>query len=423
MPDTPDPVPSSSRTALVVTATAGGLVVLGLLLYATGTIGMPPLLAAVGALLLWPFRTRRAVRNLLIAFGSVLLLWFLLHLKGVLIPFIAVYVLAYLFEPAVQYLHRRGVKRWLSALLVTTLVTGLVVLVVVLLVPNIVGQVGVLGRRIVEGTSSIRTWLETSTLLDRLDAAGLVEKETLSEQITQMLRERVQSLTSQIPMLVQDLLQSIGSLLGLVTTVSVLPVVLFYTLKDYPHLNDRLVSLLPTFSGRRDYLVYVSSTVGSYLRGQFTICAISAVNVSVLLSLFGVPFALLLGVLSGLLNLIPNLGAILTNVIGVVVVLIFSDNWVFHTVAVVGVMLGQGLLEQSILTPKIMSEQVGLHPVLIILSLFVFGALMGLFGLLIAVPATALLMTFYQTYRHEMTLELSPRPDEEAARRRDDTAP
>jgi hypothetical protein len=71
------------------------------------------------------------------------------------------------------------------------------------------------------------------------------------------------------------------------------------------------------------------------------------------------------------------------------------------------VLLGQALLEQSILTPNILSHHVGLHPLLILLSLFVFGYFLGIFGLLIAVPATALLMTFYEAYRNGMAMDLS----------------
>jgi predicted PurR-regulated permease PerM len=148
----------------------------------------------------------------------------------------------------------------------------------------------------------------------------------------------------------------------------------------------------------------VGHIVGSYLRGQFVISAISAFNVSLFLTLFGTPFPLLVGLIAGLLNMIPNVGIILTNVIGVIVALIFGTP--VDALVVVLVLFGQQILEATILSPNIMSHQVGLHPVLVILSLLVFGATMGFFGLLIAVPLTALLVTFYTTYREEMTLEL-----------------
>jgi predicted PurR-regulated permease PerM len=118
-----------------------------------------------------------------------------------------------------------------------------------------------------------------------------------------------------------------------------------------------------------------------------------------------VPFWLLIGLLAGLLNFIPNLGAIITLIIGVLIAFAAS-GWVKALIVVI-VLLGQSFLEQSVLTPNIMSHQVGLHPVLILLSLLIFGSFLGIFGLLIAVPATAIMVMTYKAFREELTLELN----------------
>jgi predicted PurR-regulated permease PerM len=202
--------------------------------------------------------------------------------------------------------------------------------------------------------------------------------------------------------------RSITSLLGLLTTIALVPVLLFYTLKDYPQLRKRIVKLFPTFGGQRDYLVHAGSIVGDYLRGQITISAIAATLVSVALILFGVPFALLIGLLTGLLNMIPNLGIMFTYFIGVLIALIFGDPWYIDAIIVLAVLMGESFLEQSVLTPNILGQRLGLHPVVILLSLFIFGYFLGLFGLLIAVPATALIVAAYRTYQDDLTLELAP---------------
>jgi predicted PurR-regulated permease PerM len=90
---------------------------------------------------------------------------------------------------------------------------------------------------------------------------------------------------------------------------------------------------------------------------------------------------------------------VLTNIIAVAVALLFGDPPLLDAVLVTAVLLGQGLLEASVLSPNILSYQVGLHPVLILLSLFVFGYFLGALGLLVAVPTTAVLVGFYQSYR------------------------
>jgi predicted PurR-regulated permease PerM len=182
-------------------------------------------------------------------------------------------------------------------------------------------------------------------------------------------------------------------------------VILFYTLKDYPYIKRALIGLFPTLEGRRDYLIDAGSIVGNYLRGQLIISAIATINVSFWLLIGGVPFWLLIGLLAGLLNFIPNLGAIITMILGVFIALT-AGGWVKALIVVI-VLLGQSFLEQSVLTPNIMSHQVGLHPLLILLSLLVFGSFFGIFGLLIAVPATAIMVTGYRAYREELTLELN----------------
>jgi predicted PurR-regulated permease PerM len=192
--------------------------------------------------------------------------------------------------------------------------------------------------------------------------------------------------------------------LGIATLVALVPVLLFYTLRDYPYIQESLTELFPTAGGRRDYLVQAGSIVGQYLRGQLMISSIAAFNVSLLLFLFDIPFWLLIGLTAGLLNFIPQLGAIITMIVGGSVAFILG-GWLKAAVTIL-VLLGQSFLEQSVLTPNILSYQVGLHPLLVLFSLLTFGTFLGVFGLLIAVPLTAILITAYRAYREELTLEL-----------------
>ncbi len=367
----------------------------------------PPLIAAAGAILLWPLRKQRTVRALLLAGGFLILVWFLSRIGVVLLPFLFVYVLAYLFDPVVELARRKyGVPRWILALLATFVIIGFFTLVVFLLVPSVIGQLEELAARVLASLTYLREWLMTSAVLDELETSGLIEKNDIILQISNAIQDQAARITTGIPNIVQSVIGYAGSILGLITTMAIIPVILYYTLKDYPFITRRLIQLFPTYGGRRDYLVKAGEVVGNYLRGQIIISAIGAFNVSLVLILFDVPFALLIGLLAGVLNMIPNLGAILTNVIGILIAVVFGDPWFIDALIVFLTLLGQSFLETMILSPKILSEQVGLHPVLILLSLLVFGYFLGMFGLLIAVPATALIMTVYKTYRSEFTLEL-----------------
>lgn len=394
-------------TAPEVILMVGGLLLFLVLLYemeAPSSNGFlnPVLIAGAGAILLWPLRTNRGVRALLMAGGFLLFLWFLAKVSNILIPFVLVYLLAYVLDPVIQLLRARyGIRRWLSSLLVTLAVVGTLVAFILVLAPNVANQVESLTQRVVNSLKGLQGWLETTPLLDNLAAAGLIDKQEAIGQLTTLIQNQL----GKLPEALRQLIESIGSLIGLITTLALVPVILFYTLKDYPRLKRGLIGLFPTLSGQRDYLIDASSIVGNYLRGQLIISAIATVNVSFWLLIGGVPFWLLIGLLSGLLNFIPNLGAIITMIIGVLIAFTFG-GWVKALIVAV-VLLGQSFLEQSILTPNIMSHQVGLHPLLILLSLLIFGSFLGIFGLLIAVPATAILATAYKAYREELTLELN----------------
>jgi len=401
--------PSWTRiTAFETVLIAGGLILFLVLLYEMhippqdDRFLTPPLVGLAGAVLLWPLRRQKAVRALLLSGGLLLLLWAMDKISQVLIPFAGVYLLAYLLNPLVRHLQRRyRVPRWVPSLLITVSVVGSLVLFVVLLAPSVAGQVESLSLRLQDGVTNLRAWLAGLPLLDVLEGAGLLNKQEALAQ----LQALVQNQASQLPGAVEELAASLGSVLGVVTLLALVPVLLFYTLRDYPDIQDALIDLFPTAGGRRDYLVQAGSIVGQYLRGQLLISSIAAFNVSLLLFLFDTPFWLLIGLVAGLFNFIPQLGALLTMVVGGLLAFLFG-GWV-KTAIVLLVLLGQSFLEQSVLTPNILSYQVGLHPLLVLFSLLTFGTFFGMFGLLIAVPLTAILVTAYRAYREELTLELS----------------
>lgn len=417
-PNTNDARENSSDnrlTAFQTTLMAGGIVLFLVLLYEMRDFLNPPILAIAAAVMLWPLRSFQTVRAILVTAVLLVLLWFLDELAPIIVPFAIVYLFAYLFDPVVTSLRERHqVPRWLSSLLATALLVGVFALVILLLVPSLISQFEILFRRLTDAVGGLQQWLQTTQALDNLEAIG-VDKQILIDNLRQFLQDQATAIATGIPTAVQTVMSSLGAVLTGIAVVSVLPVVHYYTLKDYPFIKRRLIELFPTFGGRRTYLVEAGSIVGNYLRGQLLICAIAAFNVSVALILFDVPFALLIGIIGGLLNLIPNIGIIITNVLGITIGLIFGDPWYWDVLIIFSVLLGESLLEQSVLTPNIMSHQVGLHPVLVILSLFVFGYFMGWIGLLIAVPLTALIMTVYKTYRDRIQFELADQSDAGAA--------
>jgi predicted PurR-regulated permease PerM len=392
--------------ALQALLALGGLVAFLLLLLEFSAETDPLLIAIAGGVLLWPLRGQPAVRAVLMAGALLLGVWLLRVLGGVLAPFILVYVVAYLLHPLVTLAQRRWrVPRWLPALAVTLLFVGVLAAVVFLLVPALVGQIESLARRVVELATLLPDIIARADFLDSAERAGIIRRQELVAELRQFLPEQVGSLVGRLPAALAGLTRSVGALIGIVTTVVLVPVLLFYMLVDFATIRDALVRLLPRYRGSRAYMARVGDVVGGYLRGQLTISLIAAIVVTIPLMILGVPFALVIGLLTGLLNMIPTIGAILSYVIGGLLMLAFG-TW-GDVAIVIGVIAGESLLEQSILTPRIMGAQVGMHPVLVMVSLFIFSALMGPIGLFVGVPATALLVGVYRAFQGELTIDLA----------------
>lgn len=389
-PEPPAPGTVTRSVVLQAFLAFGGLVALVLLMVRLGDALHPLLLAAVGAILLWPLRKEVAARTVLLALGAVVAVYMVRTLAGVLAPFIGVFVLAFLLNPVVRWAEAKWkVPRWASTAVLTLVAVGGIVAVLLLLVPAFVGQIERLAARALSVVAGLPQWVAETSALDPLEDAGLIDRSQLVAEMGVMLPQQIQSIAGRLPAFVGNVTQSVGALLGAVSIAALLPVLLFYSLKDYEKLRDGVVSIMPRYRGDRTYFTTIVHVVGGYLRAQLIVSAISAILVGVPAALFGLPFALLLGLLAGLLNMVPSLGSILTYVFGISLMLLFGTTG--DLFIVIGILVAQAIIEQSVLTPNIMSQQVGLHPVVVIVSLFVFSAFFGLIGFIIAVPLTALL--------------------------------
>ncbi|MDX1438537.1 MAG: AI-2E family transporter, partial [Rubricoccaceae bacterium] len=220
-----------SRLTFQGLAVLGGLVAFVYLLIEQGAALSPLVVAAAGTILLWPLREHKAIRSILLAGGFILALWVMQILGGVLTPFAIVFLLAYLLNPAVTWAEKRWkVKRWLSALLLTLSFVGVLVLFVLLIVPSLVGQIESLATSLIELISGVPEWVAEADILDSLEAAGLIQRETLTSQLATFLPNQISAIAAGIPSAVASLSRSVGTLFGLLTTIALMPVLLFYIL-------------------------------------------------------------------------------------------------------------------------------------------------------------------------------------------------
>ena len=340
-----------------------------------------------------------------LALGVVAVGWVLSLVGGVLAPFIAVFVVAYVLDPVVTWAAGRGVPRWATTLAVVLSLVGVVAGALVWLVPAAAAQVESLVTGAVALVQRLPEIARQSAFLGRLEATGIVDRDALLGRLAEIAPQQLRALAARVPAIVAFATQQVGALVGVVTTAALIPVLLFYMLKDFPKLRDGLVALLPRVGGGRAYVDEVGSVFGSYVRGQLLISAAAAAVVGVSLVLAGVPFSLIIGIAAGVLNLVPNIGSILTYILGIGLMLAFGTTT--DLLIVVGVLTAQAVFEQAVLTPNIMGNQVDLHPVVILVALFSAGALFGVVGLLLAVPAAALVASAIRAHRDAFVLDLA----------------
>jgi predicted PurR-regulated permease PerM len=199
-----------------------------------------------------------------------------------------------------------------------------------------------------------------------------------------------------------DVGKSAPDLLTNLINFLMIPFVMFYFIKDYWRIRGAFYSFLPQEYQRRSqqFLRDLDEVGGGYLRGDLITSVFQGIFIGVGLYFIGVPGAFLLGVITGFLSLIPFIGGYIAYAIAILAGLntpAFGLTLLYITL----LFLVQALIESAIITPQIMGRHTDLHPVLVILSLLVFGYFMGIPGMLIAIPATSLLIRSMMRWRDE----------------------
>jgi len=323
---------------------------------------------------------------LLVLAAAVISGWLLYLLAPILTPFLVAALLAYVWDPVVDRLELWRIPRTLGVVLVYLVLTLLFLVVVLVLTPILQEQLATFASKL----PGYLDWIENN-LAPWLATQFGVDPATLElSQLKQQLVAHWKEVSSWIkPVTAYVTRSSVSVALWLVNLVLV-PVVTFYLLRDWDLLVARIHGLLPrSWQQRAGMLARETDEVlGSFLRGQLVVMLVLGTIYGVGLWLVGLDLALPIGMLSGLVSFVPYLGFIVGIVTaGVAALLQFKELipllWVL---AVFGI--GQ-LLEGMVLTPRLVGERVGLHPVAVIFAVMAGGQLFGFFGVLLAIPAAA----------------------------------
>lgn len=335
------------------------------------------------------------LRNRVLFIGSILILLVISYMvRSVLTPFVFAFILAYILNPAVERLERWRVSRILAISIILILFVGIFCLGVIFILPVIQSEITLLIKKMPEYLELIQVnvipYIEEKLRIKVPATADEIFKEATSK-IKGLSPESISPVISFIGKAFSSLWGILGALLNLV----IIPVVTIYLLKDFRLIKERLKEYIPI--GKKDLwlkrIEEVNNILGRFLRGQLLIALIEGVIFSIGLSLIGIDMAILVGFMTGLANIVPYLGFFFGLSISILLSLLeFHD--VSHFIWVLVLFGGVQILETSLLSPKIMGKKVGLHPVVIILSIMLGGYLFGFFGILLAVPFTAVIKVF-----------------------------
>ncbi len=305
-------------------------------------------------------------------------LWFL---GDVLLPFILGAAIAYFLDPIADRLEAAGTSRALATAIITICAILIFVLMALLVIPTLVRQTGQLINVAPELMRNLQEFL-TARFPELMAGDGVV-RDTL-QSIGQTIRDKGGQL-------LQTALSSAASLLNVVLLFVIVPVVSVYLLLDWDNMVARVDELLPRehVDTIRMLARDIDHVLSSFVRGMGTVSLILGIYYAVALMLVGLQFGLVVGVVAGLLTFIPYVGAIVGGVLAIGLALFqFWGEWIW--IAAVWAIFQSGqFIEGNLLTPKLVGDSVGLHPVWLLLAMSVFGSLFGFVGLLVAVPVAA----------------------------------
>jgi len=325
-------------------------------------------------------------------------LWVLGKVATALVPFVLALVLVYVFRGPVNRLEARGWKRGPAAGFCYLVGLAVVVLAGVFIVPPVTSQLA-------DFFSAFPGYYD-SAYNTVLDLQSQYQALTLPTWVKEAIVNIGDGLTSQFmswsSILAKEAFTVGGQAVAFLLNVFLAFVVGFWILKDMPVIKQEFV-LLAGPKGREDASAVagrVSRVLSGYLRGQLIISAATAAVVAIGLAIIGVPYALVLGLIAGILNVVPYIGPFLSYVISAIVAAFVSP---LTAVLAVAIGIGAQQVTDMFITPRVMSDQVDLHPLLVIFSLLAGSALFGVVGLLVAIPVAAVAKGVFVYYFEKYT--------------------
>ena len=374
------------------------LLVAAAVIYQVFHVLSPVLLFIALLILLRPYATQRFHLRLVLGLGLLLLIFLFRTLGALLAPFILSLVLAYIFDPMVDWIEQKGVSRGLAIALLALPILGAIALFVFFGVPALATQAENLLDQAPKALEQLVGWFEA--LRVRASRVPFVGSQVVDRILASFTPERVAAYIDTkravIASRIWEGLIGFGKGLGIVLSILsyfvLVPVLVVYFLKDFNRLTTRVTELMP--KAKRDQWVPLlreyDGLLSRYLRGQLAAAATVGVLTWLGLWIARFPYSGLVGAVAGVFNIVPYLGLVV-SVIPALIIAILSGSFAISILKVVIVFVIVQTLDSTVIGPRIVGGSVGLHPIWVMFALALGAFYFGFVGLLLAMPAAVLL--------------------------------
>lgn len=333
-------------------------------------------------------------------FLFVLFCGFVYVLRSVLLPFVAGIILGYLLDPWVSFFEKKGINRTLATLLV-------LLLVAIIVLPALSILIGVIDEQFGRFLSALPQYI--SAFIKKIEPLITRLKEYYpgldAEKIRTYLRSNISGGLKFAGSVIRSIISGGFAFFNLLSLIMITPIVTFYMLRDWDKFVLKVDSLLPRRSKKsiRRQAKEIDRTLAGFIRGQLSVCVLLGIYYSVGLYLVGLELGVAVGFMAGLISFIPYVGSITGFAVSIGIGLAQFDT-MWPIMQVIAVFLVGQFIEGNFLTPKLVGESIGLHPVWVMFALLAGGVLLGFLGLMIAIPVAAvigvLIRHAIENYKH-----------------------
>ena len=308
-------------------------------------------------------------------------------LRSVLMPFVAGIIIGYLLDPCASKFEKWGMNRtWATVLTM--------LLLILILIPSLAALISIIDSQLGHFIAVLPQYLTAFANKVEPIIVGIQDRFPALEadKIREAIRGNMGNTLKVVGNILRKLVSSGFALVNIISLLLITPVVAFYMLRDWDSFVKKVDDLLPKHSKKsiEKQAKEIDCILSSFIRGQLSVCVLLGLFYAIGLYFVGLDLGVLVGFISGIISFIPYVGSIFGFVVSVTIAFAQFDTFI-PVLQVVGVFMVGQFIEGNFLTPNLVGESVGLHPVWIMFALLAGGVLLGFLGLMIAVPLAAII--------------------------------